>query len=163
MSIPKLCCPSLRKRCPRPSNSPPPPTCTYPPSIFCLKAGPPPPGRIDETSRPNSPSRRSLCRPRHGTSLAFARFQVPDADSKPNLTPPVTTTEMALAYKEKLERLEPNVKFLMTLYLSPQLTVEEVAKAKANGIVGNSPPVPRRHANNRREIISKVSECNMLC
>ena len=58
---------------------------------------------------------------------------------KPNLTPPVTTTEMALAYKEKLERLEPNVKFLMTLYLSPQLTVEEVAKAKANGIVGNFP------------------------
>jgi dihydroorotase len=57
---------------------------------------------------------------------------------KPNLTPPVATTEMALAYKEKLERLEPNVKFLMTLYLSPQLTVEEVAKAKANGIVGNS-------------------------
>ena len=80
---------------------------------------------------------------------------------KPNLTPPVTTTEMALAYKEKLERLEPNVKFLMTLYLSPQLTVEEVAKAKANGIVGNSLH-PRPHlpiesiANTRREIISKV-------
>jgi dihydroorotase len=43
---------------------------------------------------------------------------------------------MALAYKERLERLEPNVKFLMTLYLSPDLTVEEVAKAKAAGIVG---------------------------
>jgi dihydroorotase len=43
---------------------------------------------------------------------------------------------MALTYKEKLERLEPNVNFLMTLYLSPQLTVEEVEKAKAAGIVG---------------------------
>lgn len=54
----------------------------------------------------------------------------------PNLTPPVTTTDMAVAYRERLERLEPNVKFLMTLYLSPELTVEEVAKAKAAGIVG---------------------------
>jgi len=43
---------------------------------------------------------------------------------------------MALAYKERLEKLEPNVKFLMTLYLSPDLTVEEVAKAKEAGIVG---------------------------
>jgi dihydroorotase len=43
---------------------------------------------------------------------------------------------MALAYKEQLERLEPNVKFLMTLYLSPKLTVEEVKKAKEAGIVG---------------------------
>jgi dihydroorotase len=43
---------------------------------------------------------------------------------------------MALAYKARLERLEPNVKFLMTLYLSAELTVEEVVKAKAAGIVG---------------------------
>jgi dihydroorotase len=47
---------------------------------------------------------------------------------------------MALAYKEKLEKLEPKVQFLMTLYLSPQLTVEEVAKAKAAGIVGTHIP-----------------------
>jgi dihydroorotase len=71
---------------------------------------------------------------------------------KPNLTPPVATTEMALAYKEKLERLEPNVKFLMTLYLSPQLTVEEVAKAKANGIVGISP-----HSSSHLSIESKLT------
>jgi len=43
---------------------------------------------------------------------------------------------MALSYKERLQKLEPNVQFLMTLYLSPELTVEEVAKAKAAGIVG---------------------------
>jgi dihydroorotase len=43
---------------------------------------------------------------------------------------------MALAYKDKLENLEPKVKFLMTLYLSPELTVEEVKKAKEAGIVG---------------------------
>jgi dihydroorotase len=43
---------------------------------------------------------------------------------------------MALAYKSRLEKLEPKVKFLMTLYLSPELTVEEVKKAKEAGIVG---------------------------
>lgn len=43
---------------------------------------------------------------------------------------------MALAYKSKLEKLEPKVKFLMTLYLSPELSVEEVQKAEKAGIVG---------------------------
>ena len=43
---------------------------------------------------------------------------------------------MALAYKSELEKIEPNVEFLMTLYLSPDLTVEEVKKAKDAGIVG---------------------------
>jgi dihydroorotase len=43
---------------------------------------------------------------------------------------------MALAYKERLQRLEPNVEFLMTLYLSPELTVGEVKKAKEGGVVG---------------------------
>jgi dihydroorotase len=79
------------------------------------------------------------------------------ANFQPNLTPPVTTTEMALAYKEKLEKLEPNVQFLMTLYLSPQLTVEEVAKAKAAGIVGAY--IPSLSLINRSQILSKVSYC----
>jgi len=43
---------------------------------------------------------------------------------------------MTLAYKSVLEKLEPKVKFLMTLYLSPELTVGEVKKAKEAGIVG---------------------------
>jgi dihydroorotase len=55
---------------------------------------------------------------------------------KPNLTPPVTNTEMAIEYKKQLKELEPNVEFLMTLYLSHELTVEEIKKAKQAGIVG---------------------------
>jgi dihydroorotase len=43
---------------------------------------------------------------------------------------------MAPAYKEKLVKLEPRVQFLMTLYLSPELTVEEVKLAQEAGIVG---------------------------
>ncbi|CAG8740390.1 13017_t:CDS:2, partial [Acaulospora colombiana] len=53
----------------------------------------------------------------------------------PNLTPPITTTDQALAYKAELERIEPNVQFLMTLYLSRELTPQEIMKAKQAGIV----------------------------
>jgi dihydroorotase len=54
----------------------------------------------------------------------------------PNLTPPITTTDQALEYKATLEKIDPEMEFLMTLYLSPDLTPDEVRKAKAAGIVG---------------------------
>ncbi|KAA1466286.1 Dihydroorotase [Dentipellis sp. KUC8613] len=54
----------------------------------------------------------------------------------PNLKPPITTTEQALAYKLELESLDPTVTYLMTLYLSPSLTPEEIRKAKCAGVVG---------------------------
>ncbi|KAJ2073894.1 dihydroorotase, partial [Coemansia sp. S155-1] len=47
----------------------------------------------------------------------------------PNLTPPLTTTQMAVDYGTALQKLAPNVHFILTLYLSPDLTPEEVAKA----------------------------------
>lgn len=55
---------------------------------------------------------------------------------KPNLVPPITTTAMALEYKSMLESLEPNVTFLMTLYLTPELTPAEIRRAHEAGIVG---------------------------
>ncbi|KAJ3254677.1 hypothetical protein HK103_007016 [Boothiomyces macroporosus] len=54
----------------------------------------------------------------------------------PNLTPPITTTKQAMEYKEKLQKLAPNVEFLMTLYLNPELTVEEIYAAAKAGIKG---------------------------
>ncbi|KAI8364699.1 dihydroorotase, homodimeric type [Radiomyces spectabilis] len=62
-----------------------------------------------------------------GVSLAYIM---------PNLQPPIKTTDEALAYKKELQALAPNVTFLMTLYLSPELTVEEVRKASKAGIRG---------------------------
>ncbi|KZW04055.1 dihydroorotase [Exidia glandulosa HHB12029] len=62
-----------------------------------------------------------------GISLAYVM---------PNLVPPVTTTERALAYKAELERIDPSITYLMTLYLSPELTPDEIRKAKAAGIAG---------------------------
>lgn len=57
---------------------------------------------------------------------------------QPNLTPPITTTDQALEYKATLEKIDSETEFLMTLYLSPGLTPDEVRKAKAAGIVGTS-------------------------
>ncbi|KAG5646456.1 hypothetical protein DXG03_003506 [Asterophora parasitica] len=54
----------------------------------------------------------------------------------PNLKPPVTTTEQALAYKQTLEKIDPSVEYLMTLYLSPELTPDEIRKAKKAGVSG---------------------------
>ncbi|KDQ20726.1 hypothetical protein BOTBODRAFT_26742 [Botryobasidium botryosum FD-172 SS1] len=54
----------------------------------------------------------------------------------PNLKPPITSTEQALAYKGDLEALDPDVEYLMTLYLSPELTPDEIRKASRAGIVG---------------------------
>ncbi|KAJ7095126.1 hypothetical protein B0H15DRAFT_93398 [Mycena belliarum] len=54
----------------------------------------------------------------------------------PNLKPPVTTTAQALAYKAELEAIDPTVEYMMTLYLSPDLTPDEIVKAKEAGIAG---------------------------
>jgi dihydroorotase len=41
-----------------------------------------------------------------------------------------------MKYKAELERIDPSIEYLMTLYLSPELTPQEVKKAKDAGIVG---------------------------
>ncbi|MDX2475281.1 MAG: dihydroorotase [Candidatus Krumholzibacteria bacterium] len=56
----------------------------------------------------------------------------------PNLKPPVTTTAMALAYRERILAAVPDdcdFAPLMTLYLTDTTTVAEIATAKASGLV----------------------------
>ena len=56
----------------------------------------------------------------------------------PNLRPPVTTTEAALAYKARIQAAVPaGVKFepLMTLYLTDLLPAEEIKRAATAGVV----------------------------
>ena len=65
------------------------------------------------------------------TAARFARAIV-----MPNLDPPVTTTEAALAYRERIRAALPTgAQFepLMTLYLTDRTPVEEVSRAKAAG------------------------------
>ncbi|HZW25589.1 MAG TPA: dihydroorotase [Gallionella sp.] len=67
------------------------------------------------------------------TARQFARAIV-----MPNLRPPVTTTEQALAYRARiLAALPAGMSFepLMTLYLTDNTGAEEIRKAKASGIV----------------------------
>ena len=54
----------------------------------------------------------------------------------PNLIPPITTVKQAVEYRSKLQALEPNVEFLMSLYLHESMTVETIIEAKRAGITG---------------------------
>ncbi|MBU2835730.1 dihydroorotase, partial [Acidithiobacillus thiooxidans] len=56
----------------------------------------------------------------------------------PNLKPPVTTVDLAAAYRDRIvAALEPSSAFqpLMTLYLTDNTTVSEIEKAKSSGFV----------------------------
>ncbi len=56
----------------------------------------------------------------------------------PNLRPPITTTQQALAYRERIRRAVPEgVAFepLMTLYLTDRLPPDEIRRARDAGIV----------------------------
>ncbi|WP_255568879.1 dihydroorotase [Comamonas sp. NLF-1-9] len=69
---------------------------------------------------------------------AHSAAQFARAIVMPNLRPPVTTTAQALAYKARiLAALPQGLKFepLMTLYLTDALPVQEIARARAAGIL----------------------------
>jgi len=67
------------------------------------------------------------------TARQFARAII-----MPNLKPPVTTTALALAYRDRIRAAVPagmSFEPLMTLYLTDSTPPEEIARAKAAGIV----------------------------
>ncbi len=67
------------------------------------------------------------------TARCFARAIV-----MPNLTPPVTTAEMAVAYRQRILEARPEgsgFEPLMTLYLTDQTTAADIQAAKAAGVV----------------------------
>ena len=79
---------------------------------------------------------------RDGTALAavlpHSARQFKRALVMPNLRPPVTTTEQALAYRERIVAALPagsDFQPLMSLYLTDKLGADEVRRAKAAGIV----------------------------
>ncbi|CAM3813864.1 dihydroorotase [Vibrio aquimaris] len=53
----------------------------------------------------------------------------------PNTIPPVTDTEMAIAYRDRIMANQPNAHFepVMALYLTDNTSVDEIKKAKASG------------------------------
>ena len=53
----------------------------------------------------------------------------------PNLQPPIKTVSEALSYHQQLTSLAPNVTFLMSLFLHPDLTPSIIADAAKSGII----------------------------
>ncbi len=91
------------------------------------------------------------------TAARFARAIV-----MPNLKPPVTTTELALAYRERIlaalprgSRFEP----LMTLYLTDKTRPDEIAKAKQSGAVHAVKYYPAGATTNSDSGVTAIEKC----
>jgi dihydroorotase len=91
------------------------------------------------------------------TARQFARAIV-----MPNLRPPVTTTELALAYRERiLEALPASMKFepLMTLYLTDNTSADEIVKAKASGLIHGVKLYPAGATTNSDSGVTSLDKC----
>ena len=80
----------------------------------------------------------------------------------PNLRPPVTTTELAIAYRERIMYALPaNTGFepLMTLYLTDNTRAEEIEKAKASNIVHGVKLYPAGATTNSDSGVTNIDKC----
>ncbi len=97
------------------------------------------------------------------TARQFARAIV-----MPNLRPPVTTTELALAYRKRIlaalsvaqapspAKFEP----LMTLYLTDNTSADEIKRAKASGIIHGVKLYPAGATTNSDAGVSDLAKCS---
>jgi dihydroorotase len=91
------------------------------------------------------------------TVARFARAIV-----MPNLRPPVTTTALARAYRDRIKQALPtgaNFDPLMTLYLTDNTSAEEIATAKASGIVHGIKLYPAGATTNSDAGVSDIKQC----
>lgn len=91
------------------------------------------------------------------TARQFARAIV-----MPNLRPPVTTTELAIAYSQRIaEALPDGMRFepLMTLYLTDNTSAEEIIKAKASGFIHGVKLYPAGATTNSDSGVTNLDKC----
>ena len=91
------------------------------------------------------------------TAARFAR-----AIAMPNLSPPVTTTAAALAYRDRiLAAVPPGVSFepLMTLYLTDDTGAEEIRRAAASGEVLGAKLYPAGATTNSAHGVTDLERC----
>ena len=94
--------------------------------------------------------------------LPFTAARFGRAIVMPNLSPPVTTTDMALAYRRRiLAALPANSRFmpLMTLYLTDNTSAEEVIRAKKSGVVHGVKYYPAGATTNSDSGVTDLSRC----
>jgi len=92
------------------------------------------------------------------TAQRFARAVV-----MPNLRPPITTTAMALAYRQRIiSALPAGASFepLMTLYLTDNTDPAEIARAKASGIVHAVKYYPAGATTNSDSGVTDLARCH---
>lgn len=80
----------------------------------------------------------------------------------PNLRPPVVDTQLAIAYRQRiLAALPAGLSFepLMTLYLTDNTTAEEIALAKASGIVHGVKLYPAGATTNSDSGVTNLGHC----
>lgn len=80
----------------------------------------------------------------------------------PNLRPPVVTTVMALAYRERiLAALPQNMRFepLMTLYLTDNTAFTEIIEAKASGAIHGVKYYPAGATTNSDSGVTNIARC----
>ena len=81
----------------------------------------------------------------------------------PNLKPPVTTTEQARAYRERiLAAIPAGVKFepLMTLYLTDNTAPDEIRRARESGFVHGVKLYPAGATTNSDAGVSNLAKCS---
>lgn len=91
------------------------------------------------------------------TSRQFARAIV-----MPNLTPPVTTTEMAQAYRQRILNAVPaehQFEPLMSIYLTNNTPADEVVRAKDSGIVHGFKYYPAGATTNSDAGVTDIKNC----
>lgn len=91
------------------------------------------------------------------TAARFARAIV-----MPNLRPPVTTTDLALAYRARiLAALPAGMRFepLMTLYLTDNTPPDEIERAKASGAVHGVKLYPSGATTNSDSGVTDIAHC----
>ncbi len=94
------------------------------------------------------------------TARQFARAIV-----MPNLKPPVTTTEQALAYRERiLAALPEGMKFepLMTLYLTDNTQPDEIRRAKDSGFIHAVKLYPAGATTNSDAGVTDLAKCTRV-
>ncbi|MFW5431984.1 MAG: dihydroorotase [Methylophilaceae bacterium] len=80
----------------------------------------------------------------------------------PNLRPPVTTTELAIAYRDRImQALPTGVSFepLMTLYLTDKTSADEIRKAKASDLVHGVKLYPAGATTNSDSGVTDIDKC----
>ncbi|MDZ7853009.1 MAG: dihydroorotase [Halomonas sp.] len=95
--------------------------------------------------------------------VAASARQMGRAIIMPNLKPPVTTTEMALAYRERiLAALPAGADFqpLMTLYLTDNTPAEEIERAHASGLVQAVKLYPAGATTNSASGVTDLAHCD---